>query len=88
MHLRKSRGVHPGCAIERIYFETRVVCEEQAGRVAAIVASLQDGILLERQAVFHARLDLFEAREQLNLHRREPRGQAKFPQLPRIAGGA
>ena len=56
------------------------------------MAGLQNGIFLERNAIFHAFGNARKAWKQLDLHRREPGGLAgsklKFPELAGISRGA
>jgi hypothetical protein len=85
MHQRESRRKHSRRALERVHFQAGIVREEQARAVAAVVERLDSGVLFEGAAVFHAGRDLFEAGQQLDLHRRQSRSQRNsrsFPGFP------
>lgn len=88
LRARKPRGINARCSVQGIHFQARVVGEQQPGRMPAVVASLEDGILLEGRSVFHAGRNLAIIRQQFNFDWCVPGGQAKLPQLSAIAGGA
>jgi len=67
-------------AAERVHLQAGIVGEEQAGRVRSVVARLDDGIVRERGAVFHAGRNVAEAGQRFD---RDPlaRRQREFARL-------